>query len=208
MTPYINGTAAICLESLNYDPVSFKRLWINAHTCQMKVRCDRQNNAVFELCCDNTVVMAFLYRDMRPWGLRQRREAFGRLFQPEQTAPNVIPFNVLPTEILETLPEYPYWQLSSPLGEDAFWACEGIRLSARSSGKKKTILSILLLGGLEVASFRIDGLECDDEDALEAALTLRERLHVHQQIRIESRMDHHTIVWYIPSRLSEEVRHG
>lgn len=207
MIPYTRGTAAVRYEPLPYVPVSFKRMRINAHSCQMYVKSNTQGDAVFELYCDNTAAMAFTFTGLRHWELRQRREAFSRLFHAELLDGSLIYFNLLPTETVETLPTYPTWETNSPLGETGFWASADLRMSVHSTGRKKSTISILLMGGLEVASFEVEGLECDDENVLDAALDLRKKLHIQQQVRIESRVDHHTVVWYIPSRFNREVRH-
>lgn len=207
MIPYIKSSTALQYERLSYDPVSLKRMRINKYSCQMRTKTDGNGSALFELFCDGTAVMAFLFTGLRAWELNQRRDAFARLFRTEQLDGNLIYFNLLPTEVVAALPDYPMWKIDSPLGESGFWASDELRISTRSSGKKKTTVSVLLMGGLEVAHFVIDGMECDDEAALDAALSLRTLLHIKQQIRVESRMDHNTIVWYIPSKINQEVRH-
>ena len=203
MTPYVVGTSAKRMEhTMGYDPVNFKRIQLDPNACHIRVSRDQKCNAVFELFCDNSVVMAFLFTNLRPWELNQKRDAFSRLFEAGKAPSGIVFYSVLPTQTVVNLPSYPMWSIHSPLGETGFWACDGLHLSVGSDGSKTAIISVTQETGVHLATFKITGQESDDEEVLDAAMTLRARLHMTHPIRIESVWEQEKLVWFHPGNHS------
>lgn len=187
---------------MGYDPVNFKRMQLAPDACHVRVLRDGKSNALFELLCGGAVVMAFLYTDLRPWELNQKRDAFSRLFEAGKTIPGVVYYSILPTQTVAQLPDYPVWAVHSPLGETGFWACDGFRISVSSDGQKNAVISLTQDTGIHVAVFRITGQDSDDEEVLDAAMTLRTRLHMAHPIRIESVWEREKLIWFHPNKHS------
>lgn len=201
---YIVGTEVRPLGLNQYDPVDFKRMQLNTLTCQFHVLQDKHGDVVFELHCENETIMAFLFSKKQSWEIKQRRDAFAKLFDWGEHAVTPIYFGVTPTEMVEELPARDWWETSSSLKETAFWASDKLCLNIGSRGTKYAEIQLGLKNGTDIGTFGIAGKESDDEDVLEAALILRKRLHMRSQIRVESSYCNHRISWYIPTALSSE----
>lgn len=198
MAQYVMGTSAVQLNLMPYDPVGFKRVKFDSEFCSCYVYQEAQSaNTLFEIRHNQIPVIVFQYQGLRPWELKQRRETITRLFCDNNAESSVIRLTVMPTEYVDALPEYPLWEIQSPLNEDLFWACPDIRVNVIAGGVRDSIIQ-LVHEGMAFASFRITGLECDSEETLDAALLLRERIHTALPVRIESMMEHQKIVWFIP----------
>lgn len=198
MTPYVSSSTAMRMEqTMSYDPVNFKRMQLDPCSCQIRVLVDQKRNALFEVLCDDATVMAFLYSDLRPWELNQRRDAFSRLFKAGRTEASMVYFTLLPTQSVSELPAYPMWRINSTLGETEFWASDELWLSVKSTGHKMSLVSVSFHSNSDIASFQITGFECDDEEVLDAAATLRTRLHLERPVRVESFWNQEKIVWFI-----------
>ena len=202
MTPYISGNTAMRMEqTMSYDPVNFKRMQLDPCSCQIRVLVDQKRNAMFEVLCDDVAVMAFLYTDLRPWELNQRRDAFSRLFKAGRTEANMVYFTLLPTQSVAELPVYPMWRISSTLGETEFWATSELWISVKSTGHKMSLLSVAFRNN-NLASFQITGFECDDDEVLDAAATLRTRLRLKRPVRVETFWEQEKLVWFYPANHS------
>lgn len=200
MTPYIVGSNALQMEkAMGYDPVNFKRIKLDQSNCQVRVMQDYQRNALFEVICNGTVVMAFQFLQLRPWELNQKRDAFSRLFHAEKSETNVVYFSVLPTQSVTTLHYYPVRSIHSAMGETGFWACDSLRLSVTSTPQKNTMISITKEDGSAIGFFEISGHDSDDPEVLDAAVDLRNTLAAKYPIRIESLWEHEKLVWFHPS---------
>lgn len=203
MIPFVSGSAALRMEpSMSYDPVNFKRMQLKNGSCQIRVSQDQKRNAMFELLCDDVVIMAFLYQNLRPWELNQRRDAFSRLFEAGRDMDGVVYFTMLPTQTVSELPTYPMWNTSSGLGENGFWASSNLRISVKSTGHKMSAVIVSFQGHSCLASFGITGFECDDDEVLDAAMLLRTRLHIGHPIRVESIWEQEKLVWFYPTNLT------
>lgn len=202
MTPYVIGSSAVQWEqTMGYDSVNFKRMQLNPDICQMRVLRDDSGNALFELLCEGRTVMAFQYNGLRPWELNQRRDAFSRLFEAGKKDPGMVYYSMLPTQTVPKLPDYPVWGVQSPLRETGFWACNDIRLCVKSSGTKAADILVNTETGQSIARFSISGHDCDDEEVLDAAMTLRKRMHIQHPIRIESIWGQEKLIWFHPPML-------
>jgi hypothetical protein len=200
MKPYIVGTSALRTENvMGYDPVNFKRMRLNPSTCLTRVSQDPQRNALFEVICDETVVMAFQFLSLRPWELNQKRDAFARIFAAGKKDPALMYLSVLPTQNVPVLPSYPVWDIHSTLGETGFWARNDFRLSVHSNQPKTSIVSFATETGVPIASFEISGFNSDDADVLDAAMDLRSKLRSKYPIRIETVWEHEKLVWFHPA---------
>lgn len=199
MAQYVNGTSALNPNPMQYDPLSFKRMRIPAGKCLIRVFRDEWSNTLFELCCEGTPVMAFYFARLRPWEEKQRRDAFRRLFSHENAGGTIITFDILPTQLVDTLPWYPMWKISSSLGETLFWSDKSLVLAVSPAGTKVTSVQICSANGILVATFKITGVESDDEYVLDRVISLRQTLCIERPVRIESWLGSQKIVWYHPA---------
>lgn len=199
MAQYVNGTSALMSSAMQYDPLSFKRMRIPAGKCLIRAFRDKRSNTLFELCCEGTPVMAFYFSQLRPWEEKQRRDAFRRLFSHESAGGTIITFDILPTQLVDTLPWYPMWKLSSSLGETLFWSDSSLVLAVCPAGTKVTSVQIFSADGILVATFKITGAESDDEYVLDRVISLRQDLGIERPVRIESWLGNQKIVWYHPA---------
>lgn len=203
MAQYVGGSTALRMQTIPYDPVSFKRMRIEREN-QLCIYREKAGKTLFELRCDDVPVMVFLYESLMSWELKQRKDAFIRLFKPTSVEGNVIGFFPVAVQTVDAVPEYPMWSIGSDLGEDLFWANAGLLIDVIPNGTRCCVIEIRSAERICVATFGINGMDSDDEDVLDAALNLRTALRVVRQVRVEAIWQHQKVVWFIPSNRNEK----
>lgn len=197
MAQYVGGSTAVQLQTMPYDPVSFKRMRIPCAENHLRIYRDAQGQTLFELRCLDTPVMAFLFHNLRSWELTQKKDAFYRLFRHE-TGSNVITFFPLNVCAVTTVPSYPMWRIDSAFGEDQFWANTELLIDVIPTDTHCCVVEIRSAERNCVATFAISGMDSDDETVLDAVIRLRCKLRLSAPARIEVIWEHQKLIWFVP----------
>lgn len=195
-------------------PFSFTRMRFS-RSCSIRVLSDPESNAVFEILHNGSPIMAFRYEGISEADIGKYRERFAlMLATPYSTLRDMgLDMNLrsnlryLSDHVrVPRIPDYEMWDIGSELGETAFWVTGDALLCVYPFGQNGSAVDLNLRTGMNLAYFRIPDRESDDELVLDGALELRKKLHIRNQIRVESRYSGKRVCWYIPSLLRQSDR--
>jgi len=174
------------------------------HGMSFRVLRDDEGNSIFELVTSHGMpVMAFLYKKFSPRSLSWKREVFGKLtiFGSDQQIDADTARAMVPVQEVESLPDREMWQAGSTFGEDAFWASPQMRLEVTTRVRGGCYVNVIHNNYGTVAYFDYPDKQPDNDTVLTFVMQLRKHLHLTQAIRVESRLEHKVLCWYIPKTL-------